>query len=250
MKKEKLQIVCRKEILGKEINFYGSIETPYFLPSEIANWLSVTNYRQMLKSADLSEDQKGVFLIDTLGGEQEVVFVNEDGLYDTLLSSRKPESKPLKREIKKYLKQIRLTGAAFEQGREDEAVKYYFSQFSDDTKLAMIKELEEKNKEYEQFYNDLLNTQGLMDMNTVGKELNIGEYKLFDFLRNKKIMFYNSDGVNIPYQRFCNENKFYVRKVKCRDGKYRDVPLATNKGLEYIRKIMRKDGYMEVSANA
>lgn len=63
---EKLSIVCRKEILGKEINFYGLIENPYFLPSEIAEWLGVKNHRQMILSADLLEDQKGVFLIAPL----------------------------------------------------------------------------------------------------------------------------------------------------------------------------------------
>lgn len=67
---EKLSIVCRKEILGKEINFYGSIQNPYFLPSGIAEWLDVKNHRQMVKSADLSEEQKGVFLIDSLGANK------------------------------------------------------------------------------------------------------------------------------------------------------------------------------------
>jgi len=142
---------------------------------------------------------------------------------------------------------INKTGGYVEQNREEEFVDNYLSSLSDDTKKLIITELENKNKELQRFYDDLLNTQGLMDMNTVAKEIGIGEYKLFTYLRSKKILFYNPDNVNVPYERFRKDGKFQVKKVLCRDGKYRDTTLATNKGLEYIRKQMRKDNLLEVS---
>ena len=79
-------------------------------------------------------------------------------------------------------------------------------------------------------------------MNTTAKELRIGRNTLFAYLRGKSIMFYQ-DGVNIPYQRFMNQGLFRVIESPCADGKYRPTTYATKKGLEYIRKILRKDGY-------
>ena len=39
MNKEMLQVVTEKEILGKQIKLYGSIENPYFVASDVAEWL-------------------------------------------------------------------------------------------------------------------------------------------------------------------------------------------------------------------
>lgn len=40
-------------------------------------------------------------------------------MYDVLMASRKKEAKPFRREIKKYLKSIRLTGAAIDDERKN-----------------------------------------------------------------------------------------------------------------------------------
>lgn len=47
----------------------------------------------------LDEDEKGVTIIYTLGGNQKVSIINEPGLYSLILRSRKPEAKAFKRWI-------------------------------------------------------------------------------------------------------------------------------------------------------
>ena len=160
--------------------------------------------------------------------------------------SRKEIAKPVKKEIKKYLKSIRLTGAAIPEGQEEKMVSYYFSSLSSNLQGQIVNELIQKNKELQEFYDDLINTEGLMQINTCAKELGIGEYHLFAYLRDKKIFFYNKDKVNIPYERFRREGKFVVRETPCHDGEMRSVTYATKKGLDYIRKLLRKDGYYNV----
>lgn len=54
----------------------------------------------------------------TPGGIQEKWFLTEDGLYEVCMQSHKPIAKELNKEIKKYLKQIRITGGSVEQGHE------------------------------------------------------------------------------------------------------------------------------------
>ena len=159
------------------------------------------------------------------------------------MQSRKPIAKQMKKEIKKYLKSIRLTGAAIPLGDEQKMVSYYFSSLSSKTQGVIVNELIAKNKELQQFYDDLMSTEGLMSVNTCAKELRIGEYTLFSYLRKKKVFFYDKDMVNVPYERFRKEGKFAVKETPCHDGKIRATTYVTKKGLEYIRKLLHKDGY-------
>lgn len=238
-----LEVVAETEILGKNIKMYDSIENPWFMASDIADWLSIKNISQMLKQADIQEEEKGIFLKYTLGGNQKSLFVTEDAMYEVLMTSRKKEAKELRREIKAYLKSIRKTGAAIQPGREEEMVQKYFPSFSKETQTVMINDLIKQNKELKEFYDDLMNTEGLMSINTMAKELSIGEYTLFAFLRRKKVFFYDKDKVNVPYERFRKEGKFSVKETPCHDGNIRSVTYATKKGLDYVRKLLRKDGY-------
>lgn len=140
---------------------------------------------------------------------------------------------------------IETTGAYIEEGREEEMISKYFPSFSKKVQTEMVNDLIRQNKELKQFYDDLINTEGVMSVNTCAKELGIGEYKLFSFLRGKKVFFYNKDMVNIPYERFRKEGKFVVKETQCHDGNYRAVTYVTKKGLDYIRKLLRKNGYYE-----
>ena len=250
MNDEVLQVIDKTKILGKDVNLYRSIEEPLFEANEVAGWLGIQNVSQMLKQADIDESEKAIFLKYTLGGNQKALFITEDAMYEILMRSRKKEAKPFRKEIKKYLKSIRLTGAAIPVGNEQKMVNYYFSSLSSDLQGKIVNELMEKNKELQQFYDDLMNTEGLMQINTVAKELGIGEYHLFAYLRGKKVFFYDKDKVNVPYERFRKEGKFVVKETPCHDGNIRAVTYATKKGLEYIRKILRKDGYCNAEVTA
>lgn len=239
-----LTVIQETEILGKKIRMYGSIESPLFLASDVADWIEHSQTSKMVKSVDDVEKLMGTIFLS--GQKREVWFLTEDGLYEVCMQSRKPIAKEMKKEIKKYLKSIRLTGAAIPAGDEQKMVSYYFSSLSSETQGVIVNELIAKNKELQQFYDDLMNTEGLMSINTCAKELGIGEYTLFAYLRGKKVFFYDKDMVNIPYERFRKEGKFAVKETPCHDGKIRSVTYVTKKGLDYIRKILRKDGYYDV----
>ena len=79
-------------------------------------------------------------------------------------------------------------------------IERYFPSISDDVKLLMIKDLQkavkdeqEKNKELQQFYDDLMNTEGLYHMGMVAKQLKIGRNTMLSYLRGKEIMFYQDN---------------------------------------------------------
>ena len=106
--KEVLKVIDEREILGKDIKIYGTIDEPLFLAKDVANWIEHSNPRMMLQKVD--EEEKVVSNVYTLGGIQETWFLTEDGLYEVFMQSRKPIAKDFKKQIKKVLKELRTTG--------------------------------------------------------------------------------------------------------------------------------------------
>ena len=70
---------------------------PWFVGKDVCDCLEIGNSRDA--AASLDDDEKGVALIDTPGGKQEMSIISEPGLYSLVLRSRKPEAKAFKRWI-------------------------------------------------------------------------------------------------------------------------------------------------------
>lgn len=125
------------------------------------------------------------------------------------MQSHKPIAKELKKEIKKYLKQIRITGGAMEQGRESEFIDKYFPSFKEDTKLSMVKELLNQNQKYKDQIEQLEPQVVVM--------VEIGRNKLYEFLRRCKVLTRQSN-FNIPYGKYINNGMFRVITSKSKSG--------------------------------
>lgn len=101
-----LQVIDKRNILDHEVTTYGDLENPLFLAKDVANWIEHSDVSKMIKSVD--EDEKVKNIVRTLGGNQEMWFLTEDGLYEVLMQSRKPIAKQFKKKVKKLLKDLRL----------------------------------------------------------------------------------------------------------------------------------------------
>lgn len=83
---------------------------PWFVVSDVANVLELGNVHSSL--ALLDADEKGLHSMETPGGPQRYVTVNEPGLWSLILRSRKPEAKAFKRWVThEVLPAIRKTGS-------------------------------------------------------------------------------------------------------------------------------------------
>ena len=156
MDKHLMQKLGRGEILGREIDFYGeNWNNVYFLATDVATWIEHSNVSKMIDDCELDETETTKQFIEitySYGNEfrtrkQEALFLTEDGLYEVLMQSRKPIAKQLKKEVKTYLKEMRLTGGAVIVGHEEEFIYKMFPSFSDEVKRAMINDLIRKNRE-------------------------------------------------------------------------------------------------------
>lgn len=80
-----------------------------FVAIDVCRALGLSNSRQSITRLDY--DEKGVILSDTLGGQQKMTAINEFGLYNLVLTSRKPQAKAFKRWIThEVIPAIRKTG--------------------------------------------------------------------------------------------------------------------------------------------
>ncbi|MBC9785845.1 Bro-N domain-containing protein, partial [Heliobacterium chlorum] len=83
---------------------------PWFVAKDVCDVLDIGNPTMALSRLD--NDEKGLSLIETLGGQQQLTVVNEPGLYSLILGSRKPEAKEFKRwVVHEVLPTIRQTGS-------------------------------------------------------------------------------------------------------------------------------------------
>jgi prophage antirepressor-like protein len=83
---------------------------PWFVAADVCAALDLPETHKAI--ARLDDDEKGRNSIPTPGGHQEMSVVNESGLYNLVLGSRKPEAKRFKRWVThEVLPSIRKTGS-------------------------------------------------------------------------------------------------------------------------------------------
>ena len=81
-----------------------------FVAKDVCDCLEITKYRDAISRLD--SDERGSVKLDTPGGKQDIAAINEYGLYNLVLSSRKPEAKEFKRWITHdVIPAIRKTGS-------------------------------------------------------------------------------------------------------------------------------------------
>ena len=83
---------------------------PWFVLRDVCQVLEMTTPARVAERLD--QDEKGVSLIHTPGGPQEMTIINESGLYNVILRSDKPEAKPFRKWVtSEVLPSIRKHGA-------------------------------------------------------------------------------------------------------------------------------------------
>ncbi len=191
---------------------------PYFVAKDIAIALGYSNPRKAIID-HVEEEDKGVTKCDTLGGAQEITIINESGLYSLILSSKLPSAKEFKRWITSdVLPKIRKTGGYI--NNDDLFINTYLP-FADDTTKLLFKstlqvinnqnKLIEEQKPLVTFANTVANSSDTIDMGEMAKlcskeGLKIGRNRLFETLREQKILMSN----NNPYQSYVERKWFEI----------------------------------------
>lgn len=82
---------------GQQVRTDYKDEAVWFVAADVCRVLDIIN--PTMAVGRLDDDEKGLSSIETLGGNQQMVVVNEAGLYSLILTSRKPQAKEFKRWV-------------------------------------------------------------------------------------------------------------------------------------------------------
>lgn len=139
---------------------------PWFFASDICRALDIINPSMALTRLD--DDEKMTIKLTEShsgkrGGAQKYNVVNEPGLYSLVFGSKKAEAKSFKRWIThEVIPIIRQTGGYVMSGCEAEFINAYFPNFSEQTKLNMVLDLQKSNQEMQNKINHLQNENFLL----------------------------------------------------------------------------------------
>jgi len=269
MKKD-LMAIEQREVLGKEFKIYGTLEEPLFLAKEVASWVDYCktgngkyDVSNMLKWIDKDEKIKvyGTTIDRTTTAvtlPANRMFLTEDGLYEVLMQSRKPIAKSFKKEVKKILKTIRLNGMYASDKLLDDPdmlLKVVTKLTKErEEKLKLQKEnqestlLIEKMQPKVDFADRLLKSEGDLLVRQYAKVLqdkgfNMGEKKLFKWLRDNNYLMDNKKSRNEPYQHYMKYFSIVERTIY---RKFEDPILArttkiTPEGQLFLYKKLSKE---------
>lgn len=228
---------------------FGEIRTvtinnePWFVAKDVCDILGIINPTDAL-SKSLEQFERARF---NLGRQGEVNIISESGFYTLVIRSRKPVAKHFRIWVtSEVLPQIRKTGGYIPVTSQDDdltimARAHQILERTIAQKDQIISQLKPKADTYDM----IMDSDGTFSMNQVAKQVGMGEYHLFAYLRGKKVLFYEGAD-NVPYERFRKNGYFKVIDTVSPDGKPHSTTRVTQKGLDYICKIIRKDN-MEVA---
>lgn len=237
----------------RTVNIDGN---PWFVSVDVCTALGVS--RTAVRRLD--KDEKGVRSMHTLGGTQRLAVVNEYGLYNLILGSRKPEAKDFKRWIThEVIPSIRKNGAYMTDAviahleEYPELVPEYLNHLRDENSRAkeLRRQLDTVTGQLSiaqpkaDYYNAYVNSEDALCFRYVAKELGVSERKLINYLLDKRFLYRDThrDSRVFPRAGDRNDPLFLVRDFHTRSGHRGQYTVLTVVGREYL---MRRVG--EISA--
>ena len=225
---------------------FGSIRTivkdnePWFVAADVCKALEIDR----TQTRRLDDDEKGVYSIQTPGGDQETTVVNEPGLYSLVLGSRKPEAKEFKRWIThEVIPSIRKYGmyATEELLANPDLAIQVFQQLKAEREARKLAEAQNAIMAPKaDYFDDLVDRSLNTNFRTTAKEFQIGEKKFLRMLEKHGYIYKDYHGNRLPYAAR-NNGLFVVKECK---GAYSNwagtQTLITPKGRETFRLLVKQ----------
>lgn len=194
-----VKMISRSTLLGREIDVYGTTEEPLFKAKDVAEWIEHSNPRMMLESID--DDEKGLRIVYTPGGNQEMWFLTEDGLYEILMLSRKPVAKQFKKGVKEILKKIRKTGSYSTQVPQTFAQALMLAAKQQEKIEQQQKLLIEQSPKAE-YFDNLVDRNLLTSFRDTAKQIGLKQNQFIALLLNDKYIYRDKKGGLKPYAQY------------------------------------------------
>jgi len=230
---------------------------PWFVAKDVCDCLELGDVSKAVSRLDT--DEKGTNSIPTPGGIQEMLSVNEAGLYSLVLGSRKPEAKQFKRWIThEVIPSIRKHGAYMTADSIQRALTEPDFLIQLATRLkeeqearAQLAATLEEQKPKVLFAEAVEVSKSSILIGELAKILkqngiDIGQNRLFTWLRKEGYLCRSGENYNLPTQYSMDLGLFEIKKTTINnpDGSVRvtRTTKVTGKGqIYFINKFKQKD---------
>ncbi len=241
---------------------------PWFVGKDICIVFGDTNYRRSLSKID--DDEKGVSQIDTPGGKQNMIVINESGLYSLLFTMEPRKANmdiDLVEERVKKLKRFKrwVTGEVLPAIRKHGVYATEAMLADPDTLIAALMELKAEREKRKQltatinvqnqqiaemqpkvsYYDVVLNCKDLVAISTISKDYGWSARKMNRYLHEKGIQFKQGD-IWLLYQKHAKQGytSTKVHPYNGKDGTVHTRPHTywTQKGRLFIYSVLKADG--------
>ncbi|MDD3035238.1 MAG: phage antirepressor [Bacteroidales bacterium] len=205
---------------------------PRFCLKDVCRALDIKQFRA---NERLGEDVISNHTLSTRGGNQQFMFINEDGLYDVILDSRKIEAKKFRKWVtSEVLPSIRKNGAYLTEKTIERALNepnFLIELATNLKKEKQAREFAEERNEIQKdiiegqekairvlevrqsFVDYIMSTPSCVCITQIAKEYGLSAVKLNKFLHEKKIQ-YCVNGQWLLYADF--QDKGYMKSVHVR----------------------------------
>lgn len=240
---------------------FGSVRTatidgePYFVGKDVATILGYSNPRDAI-SKNVDDEDKGVAKCDTLGGRQEILFINESGLYSLILRSQLPAARRFKRWVtSEVLPAIRRHGmyateelianpdlaiAAF-QALKAEREKRQSLEEAVAVQAQQIAELKPKAT----YYDVVLKCKDAVNISVIAKDYGWSAQRMNEYLHKKGVQYKQSD-IWLLYQKHAGygytKTNTHVYEDSCGREHTKVHTKWTQKGRLFIYEMLKAGG--------
>lgn len=235
---------------------FGQVRTvtlkdePWFVAKDVCDALEILNPSDALKRLDC--DERARF---NLGRQGETNMVNEYGLYNLVLGSRKPEAKQFKRWIThEVIPSIRKHGAYLTPSKLEEVL------LNPDTLIQLAQnlkaeqersqKLELENKKQNQIINELqpkatyydlvLQSKSAVSISKIAKDYGLSGQALNQILKELGVQ-YKQGGVWLLYQKHADKGYTQSKTVALPDNKTKMHTNWTQKGRLFIYDLLKNE---------
>ena len=259
-----LQVIDKREILGKQFRVYGDFENLLFLAKDVAEWIDYSkksngsyDVNSMLRMVD--EDEKLIRKFFVSGQNRNMWFLTEDGFYEVCMQSTKPNAKIFKKEVKKILKTIRKTGMYMTDNVWDTItnnpeklgevlinygkVKRELEQLEEENQIQ--KQLIAEYKPIKEYVDTILSSEDTMTITQIAADYGLSAYELNKTLNEQRVIR-KVGGQWILYAEHMNKGytKSETITVKKKNGTEKVVPNTkwTQKGRLFVHNLLETLG--------
>lgn len=231
------------------VRVIGDLENPLFCLSDVCKVLELPQVAKVIQRLDDGVLSKHP--LETAGGVQQMYFINEEGLYDVVLESRKPHAKKFRKWlVGEVAISVRKTGMYINP--QAQISPAFLRQIADkieelEAKTALLETQNAELQPKASYYDLVLQCKDLISVSTIAKDYGYSAITFNKILEELDVQF-NQSGIWLLKQKYACKGWTSTKTHPCTDAKgnvhCKVHTYWTQKGRLGLYDLLKQHGYL------